>query len=106
MAASPGAPHGEQDRPLHRPARPAQEADVRGDLRRAGPHALAGRAPAHPRIRDRQRGRPPPAGLAAAGEQAPAEGLSLLATPLDQVLALACAWLALGALGLVRPSSV
>ncbi len=32
--------------------------------------------------------------------------MSLLATPLDQVLALACAWLALGGLGLARPSSV
>ena len=32
--------------------------------------------------------------------------MSVLATPLDDVLALACAWLALGALGLARPVSV
>ncbi|HXR58314.1 MAG TPA: proton-conducting transporter membrane subunit, partial [Burkholderiales bacterium] len=32
--------------------------------------------------------------------------MSLLATPLHEVLALACAWLAIGLLGLVRPASV
>src|SRR5689334_10850300 len=98
--------HGAQDRPPHAADRPAQEEALRGDLRRAGPHAVAGRAPPDPRIHLRARRHSKAAGMARAGASRRRRGRLVAVTnpgTLGGVLLLIVAWLVIGAIGVARP---